>query len=438
MRVRCKTVWIWAVSFLVTALMLGSCAGKETADVPQAAQEELISAACAGTLTDILSQLLSREEVSSVTSSEEMRGIWLSYLDLSPLMVGKEEEDFRASAAEICQNVAEFGLNTLFVQVRPFSDSFYPSEYFPWSKWASGTTGVPLAYDPVQILRDEAAKQGLEFHAWINPMRGFAEAEISQIPENFPIRQWYDDPILREQNLLFWEGNFYLNPASEAARKLIADGATEIMSRYQPDGIHIDDYFYPPHLPMEQDASSYAQYKAQGGTLSQEDWRRENTFLMGKMLGDTVHSLSETAQFGVSPRGIEQQNFDDVYLDLSKWMGEAGLLDYVAPQIYFGFNHETAPFDRVAEEWNALSASTGVPLVPGLAAYKVGQPDSYAGSGEAEWTESEGILAKQVAYLRKLPSYGGVILFRYDSLFEEERPAVMEREREALAAVFSE
>lgn len=389
----------------------------------------------AGTLTEILSQLLDREKPED---GGEVRGVWLSYLDLSPLLVGKTEEEFAASAAQIAENAAELGLNTLYVQVRPFSDSFYPSEYYPWSSWASGELGQPLSFDPIRMLRDEAARQNLSFHIWINPMRGFAEQEIGLVPESFPIRRWYDDPALREQNLLFSEGVIYLNPASAQARELIASGAVEALARYEADGVHIDDYFYPPKLSLEEDAASYRQYLEEGGSLSQEDWRRENTWLMVKTLGEAVHAADAAAQFGVSPRGVSSQNYNDLYIDIARWLEEPGLLDYIAPQLYFGFAHDTAPFDRAAEEWNALAEQYGVPLLIGLAAYKAGTEDPYAGSGAGEWLENPGLLAEQILFARELPAYDGVILFRYGSLFDGGIPAAAEEAKEALAPLWAE
>ncbi len=404
-------------------------------DFRRAASEPAEPAENAGTLTEILSQLLRGEETEE---TDEVRGVWLSYLDLSPLLVGKSEEDFAASAAQIAGNAAGFGLNTLYVQVRPFGDSFYPSAYFPWSAWASGELGQPLSFDPVQILRDEAAKRGLSFHIWINPMRGFPEEDAGLVPESFPVRSWYGDPLLREQNLILDGGTIYLNPASPEARELIAAGAVEALERYGADGVHIDDYFYPPNLSFEADAASYRAYLEEGGALSQEDWRRENTFLMVRTLGEAVHAADPDASFGVSPRGIPDQNYNDLYIDLTRWLEEPGLLDYIAPQLYFGFVHDAAPFDRMAEEWNALAEQYGVPLLIGLAAYKAGAEDPYAGSGAQEWIESPDLLAEQIEFARELPAYGGVIFFRYDSLFGSGIPDAAREAKEALAPLWAE
>lgn len=369
-----------------------------------------------GTLTEILTSLLAKtESEEAITEPEEMKAVWVSYLDLSPMLVGKTEAEFSASAEELCRSCAEMGLNTLIVQVRPFSDSFYPSQYYPWSKWASGELGKALSYDPVQILREKAKEWELSFHGWLNPMRGCTEEEMSLVPEEYPVRQWYDDPALRAENLMIVDGVVYLNPASASVRELIADGAEEIQRMYQTDGIHIDDYFYPPSMDLSVDASSYQRYQAEGGSLSQEDWRRENTAEMVRMLSEAVHEADPDSQFGVSPRGSLTQNYRDLFIDVEQWI-QSGYLDYIAPQIYYGFENEAAPFEATAFQWNELAESGNIPLIIGLAAYKVGKTDSYAGSGASEWIDSPDLLARQITFSQDLPSYGGVMLFRYDSI----------------------
>ena len=399
---------------LLSACMLGSCGLADLLPAP-ADRDAVSRPETAGTLTEILSGLWEQQE--ETPEQEEMRAVWVSYLDLSPLLKGKSEAEFAASAKELCQNCAAVGLNTLIVQVRPFCDSFYPSRYFPWSKWASGTLGEALRYDPVRILRDEAGRQGLAFHGWLNPMRGCTEEEMPLVPEEYPVRRWYDDPDAREENLMIVDGIVYLNPASPDVRKLIADGAAEIQENYRTDGIHIDDYFYPPGMEEGADSASYQAYLSQGGTLDLAAWRRENTFAMVKELSAAVHETDPAARFGVSPRGSLEQNYSDLYIDVEQWI-QSGILDYIAPQIYYGFENDAAPFDETARQWDRLARAGGVPLIAGLAAYKVGKTDAYAGGGASEWIESEDLLARQILFARDLPSYGGLILFRYGSLFD--------------------
>lgn len=414
-----KAVWKTAI-LLWFACMLGSCGLEEwmpdrTENSPAYQEAEAV-----GTLTEILNGLLAQTETEEeIPAQGEMKAVWVSYLDLSPMLVGKTREEFAKSAEELCRNSLDAGFNTLVVQVRPFSDSFYPSQYYPWSKWASGELGKALDYDPVQILREEAARQNLAFHGWLNPMRGCTQEEMSLVPAEYPIRQWYDDPELRAENLMIVDGVVYLNPASQSVRELIAKGAEEIQRVYQTDGIHIDDYFYPPAMDFSVDAGSYEEYLAQGGTSSQDEWRRENTEEMVKALSEAVHGVDPDSQFGVSPRGSLKQNYQDLYIDVEQWI-QSGYLDYIAPQIYYGFENEAAPFEETALQWDSLAEAGGIPLIVGLAAYKIGKPDQYAGSGASEWIDSPDLLARQIEFSRELASYGGVMLFRYDSIVSPE------------------
>ena len=257
------------------------------------------------------------------------------------------------------------------VQVRPFSDSFYPSELFPWSSYCSGTLGKALSYDPMKIMVSEAKRRKLKIEAWVNPMRAMTTLEIKNVPSEFPIRQWYDDSSLKSQNLIEYDGRLYFNPASAEARKLIADGAAEIVKNYDVDGVHIDDYFYPPSLPNSYDKAQYDAYIKAGGKLSQADWRRDNTSKMVKEMNEAIKKANSTALFGISPRGVVSQNVDQLYIDVAEWCSTPGYCDYIAPQLYYGFKHSTAAYDTVMKQWSDLVTCDEVELLVGLAAYKV-------------------------------------------------------------------
>ena len=412
---------------LLAVGMLTSCGVLE-----EVSESRVPSLGDPGTLTEIFREIGSGEE----ELSEEMRAVWIAYLDLAPLIKGRTEADFRESFSEMAENCRKAFFNTLVVQVRPFCDSFYPSEYFSWSSLVGGA----LSYDPLSIMTEIAKEKGLAFHGWINPMRGMTEAEIGSVPETFPLRQWYDDPAFRKERLILSEGRIYLNPGSPEVRKLIADGGAEL-ARYGVDGVQIDDYFYPPGLGFSADEPSYKAYQAAGGTLSQVDWRRENTFRMVKELGTAVKAVSASILFGVSPRGQLSQSVEQLYFDPERCAEEAGCLDYLAPQLYYGFRNEAAPFEAAAEEWDRLAAGSGVLLIPGLAAYKVGREDLYAGSGSGEWLEEPDLLAREIRAVRELSTCGGVMLFRYGSIFEPEAanaPAMEEAQKTFFPALAGE
>lgn len=423
-----KRLWK-GLAMLLAAIMLGSCTlPKEE----EAAASRVSSGPAPGALTDILWEL--GQAVPAL--SEEFRGVWIAYLDLVPLLREKSEDEFLEGFSVMAENCREAGFNALVVQVRPFGDSFYPSAYFSWS-----TLTGPLSYDPMAVMTRVAADKGLAFHAWVNPMRAMTQEEAAAVPGEFPIRQWYDDPALRAERLILLDGRIYLNPASAEVRALIAQGAAELAENYAIDGIHIDDYFYPPGLDFSADAGSYGTYCAGGGTLSQGDWRRENTFRMVRELSAAVKKAAPSLWFGVSPRGQMSQNREDLYIDLERLAGEPGCLDYLAPQLYYGFQNTAAPFSELAKEWSRLAEANGVDLIVGLAAYKIGRQDAYAGEGESEWVKDPEVLAKEIRESRELPAYGGVMLFRYGSVFQPDpayASAVEEAAKTFLPALFEE
>ena len=351
---------------------------------------------------------------TNISEEDETQAIWISFLDLQKILSGQSKAAFTAGVREMYENCVDAGLNTVIVQVRPYGDSFYPSEYFPWSYYAGGAIGRDPGFDPLQILLDEAHSLGLTFEAWVNPLRLMQESEITSVSTQYPVRQWYDDPAKRAENLISYGGRLYLNPASDEARQLVCDGVSEILENYDVDGIHIDDYFYPSSLPFSYDAASYA---ASGSSLSQADWRRENiTKLVGEMY-DTIKSYDPSVTFGISPQGVIANDYNKVYADVAYWASHDGYCDYLAPQIYFGFEHQSADYASVLKEWSDMTTADGVTLRIGLAAYKSGNTDQYAGSGSAEWTEHTDIIARQIDLSRQYENVDGIILFRYEQIF---------------------
>lgn len=348
-----------------------------------------------------------------ISEENEVRAIWISFLDLEPILSGKSEAEFSAGVGEMYQNCLDAGLNTVIVQVRPYGDSFYPSDLFPWSSYAYGAIGADPGFDPLEILANKAHAMGLTIEAWVNPLRLMYESEIESVPSRYPVRQWYDDGAKRAENLISYGGRLYLNPASSEARELVCDGVREILQNYDVDGIHIDDYFYPSGLPFTYDAEAYA---ASGSSLSQADWRRENiTALVGEMY-ETVKSCGDYT-FGISPQGIVENDYNKVYADVAYWASHEGYCDYLAPQIYFGFDHATADYASVLREWSEMTTAEGVTLRIGLSPYKSGNTDQYAGSGMNEWVENTDIIARQIDLSRQYDNVGGVILFRYEQIF---------------------
>ena len=211
---------------------------------------------------------------------------------------------------------------------------------------------------------------------------------MKNIPESYITRQWAD----QQKYARLVNGRWYLVPAYKEVRELINREVSEILDNYSVDGIHIDDYFYPTVSP-EFDGESFAA----SGSSDLDKWRLSNITEMVKGIYDTVKAGDDRILFGISPQGSIPANYDSQYADVRLWAGQKGYCDYILPQIYFGFRNETAPFEKTLREWEDIRGSSGVSLIIGLAGYKTGKEDQWAGAaGELEWIEDADIIEKQI------------------------------------------
>ena len=180
---------------------------------------------------------------------EDMKAMWLSQFDLNSVYCSggtqNPEATYRKYLDKILDNVVANGFNTIIVQVRPNADSMYPSEYYPMSKYVVGSYGRNAKYDPFAIMIEEAHERKLSVQAWINPMRAMTTYEITKVSNDYLIKQWYKDKETKGKYVVANGSNYYLNPAYEEVRDLIIKGAREILLKYEVDGLHMDDYFYP-------------------------------------------------------------------------------------------------------------------------------------------------------------------------------------------------
>lgn len=355
-------------------------------------------------------------EVSNV------KAMWLSQFDMQKVYSanGKQraEGDYRARIRQVLENVASCGFNTVFVQVRPYADSFVPSEYYPPSKYVVGSYGAEFAYDPFAILIEEAKEMELSVHAWINPMRGMSDAEIKQVGGEYPIRQWYDDGELRGKYIVRVGDQWYLNPAYAEVRKLIADGARELVRSYDIDGVHMDDYFYPTQEESF-DAAAYAQYKAEGGRKSLAVFRKLSLSDLVSDIYRAVKSEDPSALFGISPTGVYTTVVGKQYADADRWCANPGFIDYILPQVYFGFEHATCAFDKVCLTWQKLIKTDYVTLLIGVSFGKaLSKVDNYAGSGKDEWAKHNDVLKRGVEYALALDGCQGMSVFCYQYFWD--------------------
>ena len=346
--------------------------------------------------------------------TEEMRGVWLSFYEISDMCKGKTEEEFAENVKEVMVNLSNSKFNTVFYQARCFSDALYKSSVFPTSKYIVETEGDEIAYDPLEIFIEIASEYNIDVHAWVNPLRISYENNISKLCKSNPAKILYNEDEDLSSLIICEKGLFY-NPADEEARKVILSGVRELLENYDIKGVQFDDYFYPECDDIN-DGILYNAYKADNGELSLEEWRKSNVSSLVSSVYNLVKSYDEKLLFGVSPSASFKKN-EKIYADVSLWCKEEGFVDYVMPQVYYGFENETMPFEKTVNEWLSVEKDENVKLYFGLAVYKCGTIDENAGSGKNEWKENNDIILRQYNYLKLSDSFSGVSLYSYSYCF---------------------
>ena len=356
--------------------------------------------------------------------SGEMRGVWVSYLDWNGW--AKDEAGYKKAMDQTLDLCVQKGLNAVFLQVRPDGDAMYPSQYFPWSKFASGKQGKNPGYDPLAYAVQAAHQRGLQLHAWINPYRitGYLNRYSDLCASNPAIAWAKDGDSSNDRWVLCQNGEYYYNPAIPQVRQLIIDGVKEIVKNYEVDGIHFDDYFYPNLDDSKAETwFDYPEYQASGTSLSVAAWRRNNVNELVRGVYGAVKSIRPQALFGISPEGYLQNLRKDTrqFTDVDAWMTQSGYVDYLMPQIYWGFeakqNGQAAgyAFANCLNEWVTLKKKGNVKLYVGLALYKTGT-DAVDGNEVPEWQRYHDIMKREVQAGRATGQVSGYCFYDLSSL----------------------
>lgn len=340
--------------------------------------------------------------------SEEMRGVWLSCYEF-PSAADKTLDEYSTEAERIFSSLEAFGINTVFLHARAFSDAFYQSDIFPYSKYVAGEEGAELSFDPFEVMLRCARLHGIAVHAWINPYRVSASTDIEALSRDNPARKIHEGGN-ENGEIRILENGIYYNPASLEAQELVLDGIREILDKYEVAGIHIDDYFYPS-TDESIDSEQYKSYIRQGGESTLSEWRRNNVNAFVAAAYSAVKSCGGDKIFSISPAAGIEKNKTQLFADVELWLSEPGYADWIIPQLYFGFNNSVLPFADTFEKWAALPKAENVRLMCGLAAYKCGDSDENAGSGSGEWLERSDILLRQLVYIRTHGNFCGFVLF---------------------------
>ncbi|HEV2970913.1 MAG TPA: family 10 glycosylhydrolase [Pirellulales bacterium] len=366
----------------------------------------------------------------------EFRGVWVaSVANIDwPSKKGLSSPMQQGELLAILDKAAELKLNAVIFQVRPMCDALYESKLEPWSEYLTGTLGTPPspAYDPLQVAVREAHARGLELHVWFNPYRAHHPSATSPIPENHLIKCRPD--LAKRYGTHYW-----LNPTSQEVQDHTLRVILDVVRRYDIDGVHIDDYFYPYKeeggdgrvIPFPDD-DTWAAYQKTGGALNRDDWRRDAINRFIERMYREVKQAKPWVKVGISPFGIWRPGnpagiagFDpyaEIYADSRLWLKE-GWCDYLAPQLYWPIKQEKQSFPRLLAWW-CDENSKGRHLWPGFYTSRVTGTDN-------GWRASE--IIEQIKLTRLQAGATGHIHFSMRALMDNTGGIA-----DALAAVYTE
>lgn len=357
-----------------------------------------------------IAALSSKATADTPESDEEMRGVWVSYMELSmENESSKTQKAFENKFTEIAQKCRKSGFNTLIVQVRPFCDALYKSSYFPWSHILTGTQGENPQYDALQIMCDICKENNLKIHAWINPYRVSSNETPKKLSDN--------NPYIKNSEIgIKTDNGIFLDPSNETAQQLISDGVKEIAENYDVDGIQFDDYFYPTKNESfdKKQYEAYIEKYGKENSMSLDNWRMQNVNTLICKVYRTIKSVDSSVEFGISPQGNIGNN-DGLYADVKSWCTCKGFADYICPQIYFSLENPALTFEDCLDSWTSLDFDENVKLYVGLGGYKAGNGEY----DEETWLLSDSILADEYDILRNNKSVRGFMLYSYNCLEDD-------------------
>lgn len=311
----------------------------------------------------------------------EFRGLWVATVNNIdwPSKPGLSADSQRAELVVLLDRAKAAGMNAIIFHARPAADAVYRSPYEPWGAMLTGRQGGDPGWDPLSVAVEEAHRRGMELHAWINPFRAGDARDSALLASNHVFHERRD--LVRTYGVQLW-----LDPGEPAVHDRSMRAILDIVNRYDVDGIHLDDYFYPypvsdsakAILPFP-DSATYARY---GNGMTLGDWRRDNVNRFVERLYREVHAAKPAVRVGISPFGIWRpgnppqvtglDSYDAIYADSRAWL-QRGWVDYFVPQLYWRIEPPQQSFTALLDWWLSQSTS-GRPVWPGLATYRVYSP----------------------------------------------------------------
>ena len=373
---------------------------------------------------------IKEENLERKEETLEKRAVFISYIELGNNLRGKSSKDMKETINNMIKNIDNFGFNMIILQIRSFSDAIYKSNIYPSSRSVVNKEGETLHFDILKYFIKESHNKKIELHAWINPYRISNTTDISIISKDNPAYK-----LLNTNNIKIIDNvGIYYNPASSKVETLILKGIDEVIKNYDVDGIHFDDYFYPKSSDIDKD--EYEKAKEVNNNLTLQEFRLNTISSLIKKTYNLIKNYDKSILFGISPDGNIDNNYNSNYVDTRLFCTESGYIDYIMPQVYYGFLNSTKPFEETIKSWNNLITNK-IDLIPALAFYKTGNIDKYAKDGVNEWIEYNNIISREVLLSRELSNYNGFALFRYDSIFGSNLTETSFLEKENLKNILS-
>lgn len=362
----------------------------------------IIIVGCVASCSD--NEPIDENEAAPLLPKRELRGVWMTTVwGIDWPMGDYNAETQKQKYIDYLDLFVEHHINAVFFQIRGMADSFYESEYEPWSKYITGVAGQKPDYDVLAFLIDEAHKRGIQFHAWLNPYRIATRASKSaafpELDTKIPANLVKDYETIR-----------VYNPALPEVQTRITQIVKEIITKYDVDGIHMDDYFYPS-LSSSEKMNDDAEYEMYGKDkfASIEDFRRDNVNTVVKNIQKTIVETKPQVVFSISPAANNDHNYNDLYADVVKWSQE-GWADIIIPQLYFPMGGSESSFNQRLHWWSQFTYKNALMIGYGL--YKFGDPNA----GDSYQTSDD--LKKQFDFAATRPKVVGSILYSAKSLLD--------------------
>jgi len=366
---------------------------------------------------------------SNIPPKHELRAAWIAtVMNIDwPSKAGLSTQQQKDEFLKIINMHKKNGINAIIFQVSPSADAFYPSNLLPWSQWLNGKSGLEPdePYDPVQFMIDECHKRNIEFHAWFNPYRVKVSLNTEMSSKHASIKH--------PQLMLKYGGKMYYDPGYQKTREIVTGAVMELVHKYDVDGVHFDDYFYPYKIANEEFPDSLS-FKAESRGFAEnqkDDWRRENVDLIIEMLHDSIKAAKPWIKFGISPFGVWRNkasdasgsdtkagvtNYDVLYADIMLWL-KNDWIDYIMPQVYWERGKSNADFDKVVDWWS--TNNYGKPVYVGHGIYKT-DPNS-----DTEAWKNVAEIPSQIQFVRTYPEIEGSAFYN-TSAFAENKLGVVD------------